>query len=469
MAVDAAVCAELTYGRWVGTPPACWRGATLDSRKIRPGQLFVAMRGAQRDGHEFLGEVWERGAAAALVEKADPKLALPQLEVENVGRALQTLGRAWRRAFSGPVIALTGSCGKTTTKNLLARLLAGNGENIHATEGNYNNLLGVPLTLLGLDPEKHDKAVIETGINQPGEMLLLARMIEPTEVILTSVEPVHLERLETLDNIAREKLFLGHQGGGAVLLTAPENVAEYVAVQTYPGEVFLVGTGEQSKAPFLWKWNRTTEGKRFLAWEDRRPGLAERGEMPLPRVSRGMVANIALALAVARRHGVSGEACRERLKGWEPEGMRGEIRSFGGRCIYLDCYNANPAAMIDALEFFQCDLAAGPEARLYIMGTMGELGAQSADWHKRAMAAVEIRAGDQYRLIGEEGEVMREALMGRGVEQAACQVVAEAGDLRREVGNFSGPVFLKGSRRYRLEEALPQEEKVKALEEGLAC
>ena len=171
--------AAWTGGRWTRPPAAPLRGFHFDSRRLEPGIVFVALPGAQRDGHDFLPAAAAGGAAAALVARARPEADLPQLVVGDTLRAWQSIARQHRRAFAGPVVGISGSAGKTSTKDLLALLLGAAARGVAATEGNFNNELGVPLTLTQLEPARHRWAVIEAGISAPGEMDRLAAMIAP--------------------------------------------------------------------------------------------------------------------------------------------------------------------------------------------------------------------------------------------------------------------------------------------------
>ena len=178
-----AYLATWTRGQWTAKPAQPLAGFTQDTRQLRAGQVFVALRTEKRDGHDYLAEALAAGASAALVSRADPSLALPQLVVEDPLRAFQMIAREHRRAFRGPVVGVTGSCGKTSTKNLLARLLGGD-PLVLATEGNLNNHLGVPLTLTRLEAGSHESAVIEAGISGPGDpglrdQLPLADPVDP--------------------------------------------------------------------------------------------------------------------------------------------------------------------------------------------------------------------------------------------------------------------------------------------------
>jgi UDP-N-acetylmuramoyl-tripeptide--D-alanyl-D-alanine ligase len=201
----------------------------MDSRQLRTGEVFVAIRTAQRDGHDFLAAAQAAGASAAIVATPQPALALPQLVVADPLTALQVIARTHRRAFTGPVVGISGSAGKTSTKNLLALLLGGEAGGVLATEGNLNNHLGVPLTLTRLDPAVHKCAVVEAGISAPGEMAPLAAMIEPDVAINTLVAAAHTAELGGLEGVAREKAILPAAVREAGVAIFPRSSAEFPA------------------------------------------------------------------------------------------------------------------------------------------------------------------------------------------------------------------------------------------------
>ena len=193
-------------------------GLCFDSRKIERGDCFITLTNGQRDGHEYVGSALHDGAAAALVERP-LELAIPQLVVENTLLAMEAIGGAVRRQFSGRVIGVTGSCGKTSTKEMLLELL---GENdTLATRGNWNNRIGVPMTLFGLHGTEKSTAVVEAGINQPEEMSHLGRMIQADVVLVTNIGAAHLEKLGTLEGVAREKSLLMEYASEAAELILP--------------------------------------------------------------------------------------------------------------------------------------------------------------------------------------------------------------------------------------------------------
>ena len=213
--------AAWTGGRWSARPAAPSTGFAIDTRQLQAGQVFVALKTGRRDGPDFLPAAQAAGASAALVASAQPAGAFPQLVVPDPLAAFQEVARRHRRRFEGPVIGISGSAGKTSTKELLALLLGGGG-GVLATEGNLNNQLGVPLTLTRLDPAAHLYAVIEAGIGGPGEMGPLAAMIAPDIAIITLVAPAHLSELGDLAGVAREKALLpaAVKAGGVAIFPA---------------------------------------------------------------------------------------------------------------------------------------------------------------------------------------------------------------------------------------------------------
>ncbi|MCC5789915.1 MAG: UDP-N-acetylmuramoyl-tripeptide--D-alanyl-D-alanine ligase [Opitutales bacterium] len=441
--------ADLVYGQWTRIPEQHWIGGSLDSRTLRKGELFFAVRGEKVDGHDFVEQAWERGAVAAVVEK-EQSVDLPQLVVENSIRTLQTMAAETRRCFTGKVFGVTGSCGKTTTKEILATLLRRIAPT-HATEGNFNNTLGVPLTLLGLQPE-HRFAVIEAGINRPGEMVLLSRLIDPDEVLLTSIAPVHLEKLGSLKNIAREKTSLGRKRGGISDLTLTSACLPYAPVKGYPGHVrVLRKQGEAVEADAEW-WSG--EGEIIFRYPLRQAGNTPEECYALSPLSQGMMENLVLALWIARREGLASPEAAKTLQEWRPRGNRGRVVPKAHGCWYIDCYNANPVSLRDALDFFQQVLTAKHTTpRLYLLGTMEELGEHREALHREVLAEREWQSGDTFLLFGEQAETMQKALRSKGVAAERITVNPALAEAGQRVEEFAGSVFAKGSRKYMLEKA----------------
>jgi UDP-N-acetylmuramoyl-tripeptide--D-alanyl-D-alanine ligase len=363
-------------------------GATLDTRAVERGDLFVPLPGSRADGHEFIGDAFARGAAASLCDRAhaaewQAKSAGPLVIVDDVTAALQRVALRHRERWAGLLVGITGSSGKTTTKDLVAAVLAATAPTLK-TEGNLNNHWGVPLTLLRLRPE-HEAAVIEMGMNHAGEIAMLAAISKPTAAVITNAGTAHLEHLGSLEAIAREKASL--------------------AASLKPNEVVFAGADSPRLLEALKgvECRRVTYGLAKSA--DVRPetleDLGERGTkvsvagfpaFTLPLVGRHQVLNALAALAVAREYRVPAEAATRALAAAKPGKGRMEIRHVRGATLLVDCYNANPESTSMALE----TLARWPGAtrRIAALGDMLELGEDSGRLHagtaRGAAAGIEL-------------------------------------------------------------------------------
>ncbi len=445
-----------TSGTWHRAHPGLTvRGFSFDGRQIRPGEAFLALRTDKRDGHAYVNQAAARGAAAALVESPDASAPLPQLQVTDVLAALHAVARENRRRFKGPVVGVTGSCGKTSTKDLLALLL---GKHTHATEGNLNNLIGAPLTLTALDPARHEAAVIEAGMNTPGEMAQLAGLIEPDLAIVTLVAPAHLEGLGTIENVAREKAELprGVRAGGWAVL--PASCLAFSPFHTLPEKLAAVLPEGASLPPhakaervFRFRLEPTQDARWTLLFG---PEGTAPARYALPAVSPGMAGNAALALAAATLLGIEPALLADRILQWRPSQHRGELHRAGDRLLYVDCYNANPASMIDAFAAFD-RLADAALPRLYVLGCMAELGPTAPALHRDCGSRLRLRPADRAFVVGAQAEDFATGLRDAGTPAAQIAVVSDVEEIRPVFETFSGAVLLKGSRAYKLERLLP--------------
>jgi len=431
-------------------------GFTMDTRQLREGQVFVALKTDKRDGHDFLPAAQAAGASAALVSRANPALALPQLVVADPLVAFQTIAREHRRLFKHPVIGISGSAGKTSTKNLLALLLSNEPGDVLATEGNLNNHIGVPLTLTRLEPDQHRFAVIEAGISGPGEMEVLAGMIEPDFAIITLVAPAHLQELGGIEGVAQAKAALPaavHTGGSALF---PLSCCQYAAFRDLRVNAWRLGRADQPLHPDLPPANTfftliQCAEETLVAMRDSVSGKAL--NFVLRRVSDGMAQNAALAIRAALLLGAKADTIRERLAQWQPAALRGELRREDGRLLYIDCYNANPAAMSDALDAFYA-VAPANEPRLFVIGCMEELGAEAPAYHRELGRSIHLRRGDRLFVIGGEAQAVRQGVVGNGIPASQVEIVTSLEPVRAQLAKFHGAVFVKGSRRYQLETIL---------------
>ena len=453
---DPQELAVWSNGKWQSANlPCSVAGFCFDARQLKPDECFVALSGGARDGHEFVAQAAAGGATSLLVERVQD-VALPQLVVEDSLVAMGAIGAAVRNRFANPVVGITGSCGKTSTKEMLRVLL---GETCtHATAGNWNNRIGVPMTLFGLNAEWQDYAVIEAGINQPEEMAALGEMIEADLTIITNIASAHLELLGSLERVAAEKaeLVLRSRAGAPVVL--PSSVFQYEAFAACAERALvLAGEGERvSPEPKrVIRYHLIVSGAGHSRLHLREGSMDASFEIASP--SEGICMNAALAIVAARELGIADVEIRERLAAWEPSSTRGRIVTQGDQTFYIDCYNANPASMRDAIAAFG---RAMPEdqARCYVLGAMNELGVDAVALHWEIGQRLGLRAQDSACFIGPD--VLTQAYYD-GALEAGCELAQlvrshDVVKIKSIVAEFSGALFLKGSRSYALETLLPE-------------
>ncbi len=389
--------AAATGGRWTGAPPAALDGVSTDTRTLAAGGLFVALRGERFDGHDHLGEAAARGAVAAIVSEAwlaaRPAGAappLPALSVQDPLAALGAVARHHRRRFHLPMVAVTGSNGKTTTREMIAAILATRGP-VLKTEGNLNNEVGVPLTLLRLDAS-HLSAVIEMGMNHPGEIARLAAIAEPQVGLVTLAAPAHLEGLGTVEAVADAKaeLYQGLPQGGIVVASADD--ARMLKRALASGRrmlTFASGRGRRGDVVVLEIRAQSVEGLRFVL------GIGNREvEVHIPGlVGAHNARNAAAAACAAIALGCTDREIVRGLAAVRPVGRRLRLERLpSGVQLVDDCYNANPASMTAALEVLRDLAAAGGARAVAVLGDMLELGAFEGEAH-RALGEEAARAG----------------------------------------------------------------------------
>ena len=449
---NPAHLAQITEGNWHAGTPGKIGGFSFDTRQIEAGDCFVALKSESRDGHDFLVDAQAKGASCAFTERVVDS-ELPQLIVQDPLSAMGAIAAELRSNYSKPVIGITGSCGKTSTKEML-RLLLGE-HSTHATAGNWNNRIGVPMTLFDLDPSAHAYAVIEAGINQPGEMALLGEMIRGDLTILTNIGPAHLELLGSLEGIAEEKSKLAELAkqdspivlpAAALKYRAFADMAERCIAVRFDGDSAARGAGQIVECNI-----EPSECGTFASVE------IEGKAYEVQSSSLGIAQNAALAIVAARSMGIAKSTMAERIKTWRPESTRGRVVSSDGRYFYIDCYNANPASMIDSIAAFQ-QSAPRAMARCYVLGAMNELGESAEEYHAAVARKLSLRPEDFVFFVGPDeltGAYQR-GLKSGGGSTRQMQRSEDAQSLQSVVADFSGAFFLKGSRSYHLEKLLPE-------------
>src|SRR2546422_11362286 len=365
-------------------PPASltFNAISTDTRHLTPGTLFVALKGEKFDAHSFLDKAKAEGATAAVVRRGTPPVAgLPFLEVDDTLTALGLLARARRRMLpeGTPVVAITGSSGKTSTKEMI-RAALGARYRVHATAANLNNLVGVPLTILAA-PEDTEALVVEAGASVPGEIARIRDIIEPTIAVITNIGYAHVEGFGSLEGVLAEKLSLLDGAPVAVIGSGPETMWPEARRRTQVIPAALPG-----------KSNDDALLDRYLD-KDGHPRLTlDSGEkVTLPALGLHQLENAQIALAVAQRAGVDHDAAVRALAGVQlPEG-RGDIREIGNMIVIDDTYNANPASLRRAVQTGAWLARRQRRAFVVVVGTMLELGPQSARLHAEAAREIAQR------------------------------------------------------------------------------
>ena len=375
-------------------------GVTTDSRAVQPGQLFIPLVGERFDGHAYISKALEGGAAGCLTAAA-PETLLPgklYIQVADTRLALKALASWYRDKFDLPVVQVTGSAGKTTTKEMIASVLSQR-YNTLRTEGNFNNDIGAPLTLLRLMPE-HQAAVIETGMNHFGEIRYLGEMVRPDIAVITNVGDAHIENLgNTRQGILRAKceIFENLTPEGIAVLNGDDELLNTV---TLPRTILRCGVGDGCGVRVTDIDDRGLEGVACTVTIE-----GEHYRLTTSAPGRYMIYPMAMAAAIGRRLGLTGEEIAAGVAAYTTVGSRMHlIRLPGERLVIDDCYNANPQSMAEGLRM----LAASPARhRVAVLGDMGELGQLTAQAH-RDMGALTRRLGLTAVAVGEKMHALTE-------------------------------------------------------------
>lgn len=434
-------------------------GISIDSRSILPGQAFVAIHGKRFDGHYFINEAVHKGAACVILSEGGAPTngarRVPTISVSDTTQALGDLASFHRRRFDIPVVAVTGSCGKTTTKELIAHLM-GDSFRILKSPGSYNNQFGLPLALLEITSD-HDVAVVELGSNHPGEIAYLASITQPTVAVITNVGPVHLEYFGSLIDILQEKLSLLEElpGDGTAILPGDQlDVCLEARNFLHPrARLVYFGTTDRCDIQALDIHRLDTPGDRRQVQTGKGMSVRLRDriqEFIVPLMGYHNVENALAALTCAWTLGVPMEITRKRLRTFPQIAMRSEVVRFHGVTLINDCYNANPLSFARALEMLR-DIRAS--RKVAIMGDMLELGDFAPSAHE-AIGRLAMQMGiDEVIAVGEYAEhVAKGVAQTHRAKATTFRSVAELleglpGRLRKGDG-----VLVKGSRKLNLEQ-----------------
>ncbi len=423
-------------------PDRQFHTVTTDSRNVTSGELFVALRGDNFDGHDFLGQVAAAGAAAALVSQPTDA-DLPCLRVEDTQRALGRLGAYNRALFKGPLVAITGSSGKTTVKNMVRSVLARKGRTL-ATEGNLNNEIGVPLTLLALEPGV-EYAVVEMGAAKAGDIAWLCELGRPTVALLLNAMPAHLQGFGTVDDVAGAKgeIFDALGSGDVAVINADLPWAQ--AWRDRAGDARVIDFGLQAPAAVTATavQSRGVKGISFTA-------VTPQGDMAVTLSLPGghNVANALAATAVGLACGLALDEIRAGLESVQPTaGRLATALSPTGATVIDDCYNANPGSVRAAIAM----LSGCEGRRTLVLGAMRELGPTSDALHREIGEYARASGIERFWGVGPELQCALDAFGSGGRWFENCEALVAALD-----GEF-GPddmVLVKGSRSARMERVL---------------
>ena len=434
--------------RALGLPISSYRvhfeSVSTDTRELRKGALFVALSGDRFDGFDYLDRAAKRGALGAVIPEGRP---LPPLDLEwypvpDTTRALGDLARLYRRRCGSRVIGVTGSSGKTTVKEMLACAI-GSEHRVHATEGNYNNLIGVPLTILDAPPDA-EIWVLEMGSNAPGEIARLAAIAEPDDALITTIGPAHLEGFGDESGVLREKLALVRAARPAGIVVVGEKPALLgMSAREIRADCRVAGLGEAAD----WRPDRWGIGP-TNAWFERQGTM-----YAVPAGGEHHLRDAVLAAAMAESTGVSAGGVAQGLENYRPVGMRGALRQLGELTIVADCYNANPESFAAAIDY--C-VRAFPDRRLTaVVGSMLELGTQSDMAHDEVARSLVDAGFDRVLALGEFGsafERLTSATNGTRVERVSSP--ASAVELLATELAGDEVVLVKASRGERLERVI---------------
>lgn len=376
----------------------CFSGVSTDSRQISPGQLYVPLVGERFDGHDFVAQAIEQGAVAVIWERKKPlpqQKKVPFILVDDSLKALQQMASAYRKELDIPVVAITGSNGKTTLKDLVATVLSGR-YRVHKTQGNLNNHIGVPLTLLAT-PEATEIIVVEMGMNHAGEIDRLSHIAQPHVAMITNIGESHLEFLGSRDGIAQAKLEIGHGlvRDGIWFVNGDEPLLRRELAKEQRQVTYIGWEEKNDDVPLSF----VQEGLKGISFSSRQSGVS----FQVPLLGRHNAIHALLAIAVGRHFDVPNETIQKQLAEVQITGGRLEIQQAkNGMHLINDAYNASPTSMKAALNLL-CDLEPNRE-KWVLLGDMLELGEQEKAFHEEIgeqVASLEIQ---HIYTLGERGK-----------------------------------------------------------------
>ena len=421
-----AYIVQLSTGQTLNIPV---KGVVTDNRECMAGDLYIALKGKRTDGHTFLSSVKKAGAAAALVEYPDPSVDLQQIKVDDPQTMIGKIAHTWREQFDIPVIGITGSNGKTSTKELLLHVLS-NQYDVHATEGNFNTSIGLPLTLLLLD-KTNTISILEMGANQVGDIEYLCNIANPTHGLITNIAPAHLSGFGTIDAIAKTKgaLFQSLENGTSFMNYADERIAN----MQIPGEKVTYGLNADCDFPV--DIHHENDGSLTLTIDTH--------EIRTGSQNLSYARNTLAVAAIAVTLGIDWNDLQEKILSFSPPPGRCQIKQYNSITVIDDTYNANLESSLAALDYLKA--FSGNGRRVFVFGDMFELGESSQQQHEKVGHKCSESELDAVYTIGDESIITNSVLQNVPV-QAHFRIPDELiTTLRNDLHN-GDKVLFKGSR-----------------------
>ena len=412
-------------------------GITTDSREVQDGDLYIALKGERVDGHTFLDSVEDSNAAGALISQGNPNLNLQQILVDDPQTMIGKIANAWRRQFDIPLIGITGSNGKTSTKDLLAHVLS-NTYNVHATEGNFNTTVGLPLTLLQLDYE-NSISIIEMGASSTGEIGALCKIAEPTHGMITNIAPAHLEGFGSIETIAHEKraLFQALENGIAFVNMADDRVAK----MEISGESVTFGLTPDCDFPA--DIHQENDGSLTL--------ILDAHEIPTGSQNLSFIKNSIAVTAMAITLNVDWKDVIERIQSFSPPSGRCQVKQFEDVTVIDDTYNANLISSLAALDYLKA--FAGNGRRIFVFGDMFELGPTSHEQHRQVGEKCTELELDGVFTLG-ENTVYTDSVINSGINHQHFESHDAMIDSLKEMVHSGDKILFKGSRGMAMEKVI---------------
>ena len=414
-------------------------GISTDSRDIKEGDLYIAITGEKVDGHSFLNDVFDKGAATALVSKPVAESRGKQIKIDDPINAIGKVARAWRDQFQIPVIGITGSNGKTSTKELLKYILSAKYD-IHATEGNYNTSIGLPLTILKLT-EYHGVSILEMGANQPKDIEKLCKIANPNHGLITNIAPAHLEGFGDIESVAKTKgeLFEHLTKGKSFVNLADSRINE---LEIYGDSITF---GLTANCDYPADLHNDEDGSIVLTIDTQ--------EIHTNSVNLSFAKNIIACSAIANELDISWEAIKDRIITFRPPKGRCEIKTNGKITIIDDTYNANVESTLAAIDYLKA--FSGNGKRIFVFGDMLELGSSSEKQHriigekcqKEELSAV-FTFGNETIVAHEE---MNESILHKHFDEKEALLSS-----LNDIISKGDKILVKGSRGMRMEEIVEE-------------